>query len=471
MFLDCHDADEDHEMTKIRLHLQRAAAITAATALLGTMSAFIGASTVRAEEPKEVVITVQALSYSPKTIAIETGTTVIWRNAEVFDYPVADGTHRAAATDGSFDTGDLAPGQQYALPFLMPGTFTYKCVIHPSIMDGAITVTGEPIEEVKDVTISIVEPSTTDTNSWGFDPAKVTVAAGTTVTWRNNGAATHTVTAEDGSFDSKDLAPGKTFVKTFDEPAAFRYKCTPHPWMTGILSVAGKGGKPPPPPPPVSKPTSGTTVAPPVQQERGTDGGAVTLNVRIIEPSISDPQGWGFTPRSLNARKGDSVVWTNTGSVAHTVTASDGSFDSGDMATGATFRRVLDEVGTFTFACKPHPWMKGTLVVAAASAPRPVGAPVDQGIDGGSGVVAPGEETPSGTDSEEHSSAPVDPARRTLALLFGACVAALGLALIVPSLKVRADAATPNETSHVVALDEADVPLAETRELVGSGTK
>ena len=48
-----------------------------------------------------------------------------------------------------------------------------------------------------------------------FEPARLSVAPGTTVVWVNRGAHPHTVTAFDGSFDSGVLMPGDAFAVTF----------------------------------------------------------------------------------------------------------------------------------------------------------------------------------------------------------------------------------------------------------------
>ena len=50
-----------------------------------------------------------------------------------------------------------------------------------------------------------------------FVPVTVTVQAGTTVAWENEGQAPHTVTANDRAFDSGTLDPGERFQITFDE--------------------------------------------------------------------------------------------------------------------------------------------------------------------------------------------------------------------------------------------------------------
>lgn len=81
---------------------------------------------------------------------------------------------------------------------------------------------------------------------WGYAPAVSKVAAGTWVTWSNNGQDAHTVTAVDGSFDSQNLDPSEGFSWFFDQPGTFQYVCALHPWMTGKI-VVGDGIAPPPP--------------------------------------------------------------------------------------------------------------------------------------------------------------------------------------------------------------------------------
>ena len=72
---------------------------------------------------------------------------------------------------------------------------------------------------------------------FAFAPGATTVAVGATVTWTNKDTAGHTVTAVDGSFDSKTLASGATFSQTFDKAGTYSYKCTIHSSMTGTIVV------------------------------------------------------------------------------------------------------------------------------------------------------------------------------------------------------------------------------------------
>jgi plastocyanin len=72
---------------------------------------------------------------------------------------------------------------------------------------------------------------------------------------------------------------------------------------------------------------------------------------------------WGYAPPSITIHVGDSITWTNVGSYQHTVTADDGSFDSGLLNNGATWSMTFNSAGAFAYHCSPHPWMKGTVIV------------------------------------------------------------------------------------------------------------
>ncbi|MCC6315432.1 MAG: cupredoxin family copper-binding protein [Thermomicrobiales bacterium] len=72
---------------------------------------------------------------------------------------------------------------------------------------------------------------------FAFEPAQMQVAAGTTVTWTNDGQAAHTVTADDGSFDSGRLDPGEAFSQRFDRPGTYAYHCGFHASMHGTVVV------------------------------------------------------------------------------------------------------------------------------------------------------------------------------------------------------------------------------------------
>jgi plastocyanin len=72
---------------------------------------------------------------------------------------------------------------------------------------------------------------------FAFSPAELTVPVGTTVTWTNQDSAPHTVTADDGSFDSGRLNQGDSFSFTFETPGTYTYVCAFHPNMTATITV------------------------------------------------------------------------------------------------------------------------------------------------------------------------------------------------------------------------------------------
>jgi plastocyanin len=78
-----------------------------------------------------------------------------------------------------------------------------------------------------------------------FSPSLITIPPGTTVTWTNMDAVTHTVTADDNSFNSGLLPPGASFSHTFDTPGSTSYKCLIHPFMTGMVVVSSSAQKVP----------------------------------------------------------------------------------------------------------------------------------------------------------------------------------------------------------------------------------
>lgn len=73
--------------------------------------------------------------------------------------------------------------------------------------------------------------------SIAFSPTTLTVPVGTTVTWTNNDNIMHTVTADDNSFDSGNLAAGGTFYFKFNTAGTFNYHCAIHASMTAKIVV------------------------------------------------------------------------------------------------------------------------------------------------------------------------------------------------------------------------------------------
>ena len=94
-----------------------------------------------------------------------------------------------------------------------------------------------------------------DVQDDAFVPAEVTISVGDTVTWTQTGSNPHSVTADDGSFDSHPncpgmcMAQGDTFQHTFEEAGTFAYHCRVHggpggAGMSGVIEVEGAAETP-----------------------------------------------------------------------------------------------------------------------------------------------------------------------------------------------------------------------------------
>jgi plastocyanin len=142
----------------------------------------------------------------------------------------------------------LQPGESTRMTVELTRTGIYKieCLVdgHDDMgMEGPLEVSEAAplLKEEKEVTEAGAGAPSGDTSvaisGFAFDPGTVEVEAGTKVTWSNDDPAPHTVTAEDGDFDSDILDGGQSFSFTFDEPGTYTYLCNVHPDMKGTVKV------------------------------------------------------------------------------------------------------------------------------------------------------------------------------------------------------------------------------------------
>ncbi len=98
-------------------------------------------------------------------------------------------------------------------------------------------------------------------------------------------------------------------------------------------------------------------LTPPAATNTPAPGGTGTVDVTI--------KNFAFDPPTITIKVGMTVVWTNQDSATHSITSDTGIWDSGGIAQGATYSRVFDTAGTFTYKCGIHPTMKGTIIVTS----------------------------------------------------------------------------------------------------------
>ena len=91
-----------------------------------------------------------------------------------------------------------------------------------------------------------------------------------------------------------------------------------------------------------------------------TEAPAVAAPLDNAEVAVS---GMRFGAGTVTIKTGGSVTWTNQEGVPHTVTADDGSFGSDQLSANDSFTHTFDKPGTYSYYCKIHPMMRGTVVV------------------------------------------------------------------------------------------------------------
>ena len=79
-------------------------------------------------------------------------------------------------------------------------------------------------------------------DNFTFDPPRLVVKSGTTVTWQNNDDIPHTVVASGKAFRSKTLDTDDKYAFTFTTPGSYEYFCSLHPHMTGSIVVEAATG-------------------------------------------------------------------------------------------------------------------------------------------------------------------------------------------------------------------------------------
>ena len=91
---------------------------------------------------------------------------------------------------------------------------------------------------------AFVQAAETEVNidQFTFYPQRITVKAGTTVTWSNEDDVPHTVASSGKVFKSKALDTADKFSFTFTTPGTYDYFCSLHPHMTGAVVVEAASG-------------------------------------------------------------------------------------------------------------------------------------------------------------------------------------------------------------------------------------
>jgi plastocyanin len=122
-------------------------------------------------------------------------------------------------------------------------------------------------------------------------------------------------------------------------------------------------------------PTSADAVTPPPSAAASAPAGRAAAHApdyegRVVGRSAASETiaDFSFSPRTITIEPGETITWRNDGPSPHSATADDGSFDTGVLARGSKSAHTFKRPGTYTYHCTPHPFMRGTVRVLAASA-------------------------------------------------------------------------------------------------------
>ncbi|MGA5822899.1 cupredoxin domain-containing protein [Kitasatospora sp. NPDC094028] len=121
--------------------------------------------------------------------------------------------------------------------------------------------------------------------------------------------------------------------------------------LSAVLAACSSSGKP-------AGPTTGSAGSP---AAGATASALAPSSTGALQVTIKN---FAFAPASLTVKPGQTVTVVNQDSTAHTLTASDKSFDTGTIAPGASATFTApQQTGAHPYICTIHPFMHGTLIV------------------------------------------------------------------------------------------------------------
>jgi plastocyanin len=337
--------------------------------------------------------------FSPSSIQITPGTTIVWTNNDSVPHQIESGTisqstinSKASFTpDRQITSPVIAPGQLFQYTVNTVGTITFY---DPSYlwMTGAITSKSETTTQVTTTQISILKGASTMKTGQVLSPPSVQITPGTTIVWTNNdsvphrllsgilstttqgqkGSANPTANAPsfqpDGQIDSHSIAPGQTFQYTMSRTGTITFYDPSYTWINGVISSFSQT----------------STQSKPIQIS--------------IQPGSYQPQGsasqqnqlytnYYYLPTDLRIVPGTTIIWTNNDTVSHIVLSGhstqkignlftpDGKINSGVIPPGQSFQVTINDVGIIRFYDPSYTWMSGTIVSIPTSSSQTITAP------------------------------------------------------------------------------------------------
>ena len=196
-------------------------------------------------------------------------------------------------------------------------------------------ISGPTVSVQAGVASILIPPNAVVAN---FDPVSVIVVIGVnnTISWTNQDSIAHTVYSSKvppgaSPFHSQVLNKGDTYEVTLNVTGAYDYYCNIHP-ATMRASIVVKSG------------------------------------ATVVIPAGTAARSLNYSPSQFTVEIGvnNTVTFVNQDSATHTVTSNTGAFDSGDIASGKSWTHTFTTPGTYSFHCKYHSFMTGTVTVVSS---------------------------------------------------------------------------------------------------------
>jgi plastocyanin len=208
---------------------------------------------------------------------------------------------------------------------------------------------SQAVPKTYTIIISAGSGNKTSSLSKYFDPTTIFIHKGDTIRWINQDQMNHSVIAL--SINSGIIRPQgsrngpSSFTHEFNQEGTYIYIDKLHPYMGGVVYVD----------------------VPTTQRELvSTTGSLVKVDVEMPQnAAYENNYGPFFIPANVQITAGSTLTWTNKDYVAHTATSSDGfSFDTKTIIPNDSISLSMRNKGFFTYYCKIHPWMIGTITVS-----------------------------------------------------------------------------------------------------------
>jgi quinohemoprotein ethanol dehydrogenase len=152
-----------------------------------------------------------------------------------------DGVQYIAVASGGNRGGVTTTDGDALWAFSLNGTIDEVAAPPPvqtkTALTGPLVKLGDKVGSVVAIGGDTIFDGTVATADYSFTPVRISIPAGTTLTWHNEGAVIHTATQNNQIWDTGDIPSGQSRSVTFDTAGTYNYNCSPHPWMIGQITV------------------------------------------------------------------------------------------------------------------------------------------------------------------------------------------------------------------------------------------